>query len=292
MQIMDSAFSVFALAIAFALIGLNVYITSKILNVTDLTCDGSVAIGGCLYGALVVTGVNPVIAFILAMFSGTLSGMVTSSFKNNLKIDTVLASVMTLTGLQTFIAKFYSFGQYGIANQSKTILGTLSAVDNFIIVSIVVTILGIFIYKVLNSEYGLAMRAYGGGMIISESLGIDSRHMLMIGLAMGNGISALAGALIVQITGSFTVNMGSGAFIFGLATLVIGQRLFDMNNLKTAVIGCISISVIYKIILEMATVSGAESLGLEFDNLLSVIILIFFRSIVQSTDRGAYLENV
>ena len=292
MQIMDSAFSVIALAIAFALIGLNVYITSKILNITDLTCDGSVAIGGCLYGALVVTGVNPIIAFILAIFCGALSGMVTSSFKNNLKIDTVLASIMTLTGLQTFISKFYSFGQYGITNQGKTILGSLSSVDNFIIVSVVVTIFGILIYKILNSEYGLAMRVYGGGVIVSESLGIDSRHMLMIGLAIGNGISALAGALIVQITGSFTVTMGSGAFVFGLATLVIGQRLFDMDNLKTAIIGCISVSIMYKIILEMATVSGADSLGLEFDNLLSVIVLIFFRSIVQSADRVTYLENV
>ena len=78
----DSAFTICSLAMAFVLVGLNVYLSMKILNVADLTCDGSVAVGGCLYGALVIGGISPVIAFLIAVFCGFAAGMVTASFSS------------------------------------------------------------------------------------------------------------------------------------------------------------------------------------------------------------------
>jgi putative ABC transport system permease protein len=277
----DSVVNVFSLSLAFALIGLNVYLSTHVLNVTDLTCDASVTLGGCAYGALVICGINPLIAIFVSMLLGAMAGFVTSSFVVNIKIEPVLASIITLTAMQTFIMKLSSVGEIDMHKSSMRTILTMPAFDNLIIVSVVVLALSVLFFKMMNSEYGLAMRVYGDGKIISESLGINSNQMLSVGLSVGNAMSAIAGALITQISGKFFSGMGNGSLVFGLAAVIIGSRIMSNRTVKGAIVGCFIGAFVYKVVMEMVVFSGAETIGSEYTSIIMAVILIFLMALIQ-----------
>jgi putative ABC transport system permease protein len=279
----DSVVNVFSMSLAFTLIGLNVYLSTNVLNVTDLTCDASVTLGGCAYGALVVCGISPLIAVLVSMLLGAIAGFTTSSFVINIKIEPVLASIITLTAMQTFILKFSFFESVGMEKMGNRAILMLPALDNFIIALVIVSALGILFFKMMNSEYGLAMRVYGDGKIISESLGINSNQMLAVGLSVGNAMSAIAGALIAQISGRFFSGMGNGSLVFGLAALIIGERLISGKTIKGAIIGCFVGAFVYKVTMEMVIFSGAETLGSEYNSIITAVILIFLMALIQDS---------
>ncbi|MDR1561365.1 MAG: hypothetical protein LBS23_03355 [Holosporaceae bacterium] len=288
MLVMDSALNIFSLSLAFALVGLNVYLSTKVLNVTDLTCDASVAVGGCLYGALVLYGMNPLVALLLATCFGAVAGFVTSSLTLNINVEPVLASIITLTAFQTFTAKLSSAKPVKGLSSS---LFTLSAADNAIISIIIVTIICIIFYKILNSEYGLTMKVFGCGRIISESLGISSSRMLYVGLGIGNALSALAGALITQISGTFSANMGNGSLVFGLAAVIIGEKIVEPKTTRRAIIGCFIGALIYKVMVEVATFGGTQTLGSEYNNVIIALVLIFLMALIQDSKKTHSLKN-
>ncbi|MDR2723819.1 MAG: hypothetical protein LBB25_01260 [Holosporaceae bacterium] len=268
--------NVFSLSLAFALIGLNVYLSTRVLNVTDLTCDASVALGGCIYGALLGCSMSPLIAFSFVAFSGLLAGLSTSYIVAHVKIEPVLASIITLTALQTFIAKLATVGctivPRGLTSSPS------SAVYNFAFVLAIVLTICVLFFRMLNSEYGLAMRVYGDGKIISESLGINTNQILSMGLGIGNALSAIAGALIAQITSNFSSGMGGGSLVFGLASVIIGEKILAPRNTKMAISGCLIGAIIYKIIIETITYSGSE-----YNNAIMAVVLILLMILIQDS---------
>jgi putative ABC transport system permease protein len=277
MLMLDGVVNVFSLSLAFALIGLNVYLSTQVLNVTDLTCDASVALGGCAYGALVVYGTNPFVAFLLATCLGAMAGFITSSLVGHVSIEPVLASIITLTALQTFITKLSDTGN---AIAHKGLVFSPSAICNFTIVMAAVLIIGVLFFKMLNSEYGLAMRVYGDGKIISESLGINTNQILWIGLGIGNALSAIAGALITQVTGGFNSGMGGGSLVFGLASVIIGEKILAPKSVKAAIGGCFIGAFVYKIMIEIVTFSGST-----YNGAIMAVVLILLMLLIQEDNK-------
>jgi len=292
MQVMDSAFNIFSLSLVFALIGLNVYLTSSIMKITDLTCDGAVALGGCAYGALVIFGVNPIAAFLFASLLGVIAGFMTSSFSTHIDVEPVLASIITITAIHTFIIKLCTAKSYAVGHGAKSIVSTLSSFDNAILVCCIVLILSFLFYRILNSEYGLAMRVFGDGKIISESLGVNSKKMMWIGLGLGNGLSAAAGALMTQITGDFSVSMGNGSLVFGIASVIIGGKLISSNTVRGAIFGCFVGAILYKIAIEIFTFSGAETFGSDYNSVITALVLIFLMASISDRSKKGRLENI
>jgi putative ABC transport system permease protein len=249
----------------------------------DVACDASVTLGGCSYGALVLYGVNPLMAFGISMSLGLFAGFITSFFISNIKIEPILASIITLTAVQTFILKLAAIERIVDKKEIKSVLSTLSAFDNSAITLVIVSILCISFFKILNSEYGLAMRVNGHGKIISESLGIDTNQMLSMGLGIGNALSAAAGALIVQISGSFNAGIGNGALIFGLASVIIGERIMSslsIKGVKGGVIGCFMGTFIYKAAMEIATFGEGNNIGAEYNGIIMALVLIFMTALI------------
>ncbi|MDR1235421.1 MAG: hypothetical protein LBJ96_00280 [Holosporaceae bacterium] len=273
--------NIISLSLAFILIGLNVYLSSQVLNVTDLTCDASVALGGCSYGVLTLCGIHPVVAFFVSVCFGAAAGFLTSSLVNNIKIEPVLASIIILTLLQTIIVKILDFGKIAATGKDEvSVFASFSAIDNAIITFVTVSVLFMFFLKMMNSEYGLAMRVYGDGQIISKSLGIDTKGTLSAGLEIGNAFAAAAGALVAQITGTFDVAMGGGAFVFGLAAIIIGNRLLLPGTIKASVFGCLVGAVIYKVLTEVVTRMLG---GSEYNSIAIAMALIFLIAIIQDS---------
>jgi putative ABC transport system permease protein len=273
--------NIISLSLAFILIGLNVYLSSQVLNVTDLTCDASVALGGCAYGVMALCGIPPAVAFVISVCFGAGAGFLTSSLVNNMKIEPVLASIIILTVLQTVIVKILDFGKIAVAGkEGVSIFASFSAVDNALITLGIVSVLFLFFAKMINSEYGLAMRVYGDGQIISKSLGIDTKGTLSAGLEIGNAFAAAAGALVAQITGTFDAAMGGGAFVFGLASIIIGNRLLSPGTIKASVFGCLIGAVIYKVMTEVITLMLG---GSEYNSMTIAVALIFLIAIIQDS---------
>lgn len=292
MQIVDSAFTICALALAYSLVGINVYLTSKVLNVTDFTCDGSFAVGGCSYGALVVGGLNPLIAFMVAVFAGIIAGVITSSLHIHLKMNIVLSSMVTIAIVHAFINESINFANYGAGTHLKNALTSVPSLISFAVVAVVVGVIVAFFYRLIDSEFGLAMRACGDGRLIAESLGIDSRQMTLMGIGAGNGLSAIAGALSAQASGVFSTTMGIGTFVFGFSCVLISERFFGPKSAKQGLVGCVAIAVIYRAIVGLIITNGEYSLGSDYSGLILAIILIIFIALKDGDEQKTNMDNV
>ena len=272
---LDNALNLISLSLAFSLIGLNVFLTKKVLNITDLTCDASFALGGCAYGMSLLCNMNPLLAFLFAVCLGALAGIVTSSFINNVGLSPVVASIVTFVAAQTIVLKCTSIGQLVSRESVHSSLRTLSSLDNLVVTLIIVAILAFLIYRLIISEYGLAMRVCGSGRVISESMGIQSDSMILIGLGISNALAAVAGVLMTQITGIFSAGMGVGTLIFGLAAIIIGDRIIRPKNITGAIWAGFIGAFVYKAILSLFIGCGENSLiSGEYISLIMAVVFV------------------
>lgn len=289
MSVADNFFNVLAFSLAFALVGLGVFLAHKVFKITDLTCEASFALGGCTYGTLVVFGFSPVVAMIIAMCLGYFAGFVTSSFINYIQIDSVVAGLITVGGIQTILLKISSGRFEELIGNS--IIGNISPWNNLIIAFFIVGVFAFLFYRLMESEYGLSMRLAGNGMLISESMGVDSLGIVQFGLGLENALCALSGALVVQISGHFTPNMGSGILIFGLASIMIGEKLFRVSGIKTAVISSFLGALAYQCTIKMLTYEGMYAMGEEYNSLILAFTLIMLVALRQDSSQKNLLKN-
>ena len=133
MPIVDSIFFVLAFGLAFSLVGLGIFLSIKVFKLIDLTCESSFALGGCVYGVMVLAGINPLFAIIIAMFLGYIAGIITASFINYIKLDAIIASLLTVGGLQSLLTKLVELRRVDLIS----VFGNLSPISNFILVLII-----------------------------------------------------------------------------------------------------------------------------------------------------------
>ena len=287
MPIVDSIFFILAFGLAFSLIGLGIFLSNRIFRLIDLTCEASFALGGCIYGVMVLAGVNPLFAIIIAMFLGYIAGVVTASFINYIKLDAIIASLLTVGGLQSLLTKLVEFKRF----DPSSVFGNLSPISNFILVLAIVCPVVYLFYKLMVSEYGLSMRIYGDGEIITESMGVDGMQILSFGLGLENLLFALAGALIAQMTGEFSVNMGSGCIIFGITAIILGSKVFSRVNIKTAIIGTFIGAVCYQVALKTLITREFIGVGEEYTNIVMAVILVMLVALKRSNYIDKTREN-
>lgn len=270
MPVVDSIFYVLAFGLAFSLVGLGIFLSNKVFKLIDLTCESSFALGGCVYGSMVLAGVSPLMAIIVSMLLGYIAGVITASFINYIKLDAIVASLLTIGGLQSLLTRLVEMRR----DNPVSVFGNLSPISNFILVLMIVGVIVFLFYRLMISEYGLSMRVYGNGEIITESMGVSGTRVLSFGLGLENLLFALAGALVAQMTGDFSVNMGSGCIIFGISAIILGSKIFSVVNIKTAVIGTFIGAICYQAVLKIVVSKELIGVGDEYSNVLMAITLI------------------
>lgn len=273
----DEILKMLAMAFAFSLLGLSIYLSCRLLRVVDLTCDASVAIGGCTYAATVAGGIHPAVAVIISALLGACAGAITASLSSNLKIKTVITSVITLMISQVFISKMCAVGKASLQKGISVAVADYSGLTVLATVGVVSLIVCFLMYRVANSEYGLAMRVYSDGPIVAESLGINRDNVLMLGLSLNNAIAALSGAFIAQIAQTSYPTMGIGSFIFGLGVLLFVSKICPGISCKKGITFCIIAGFVYKIIIViLARCIGDSSCGVmsEYEQAVSGLALI------------------
>lgn len=262
------------------LVAIGVYITYKILDFADLSVDGSICTGMCVCAVLITSGMPAWLSMIFAFLAGAIAGMVTGLLHTALGIPAILSGILTqlmlysinitiLSGraLVPVSARDYSL----MLNMSNNPLAILTAVG---IIAVVIVGLWLFFY----TEIGLTIKSTGDNPQMSRAQGVNVKRNQVIGLALSNGIVALAGALLAQYKGSANVNEGRGAIVIGLAAIFIGLSvsLKIKPNFVVSLIGVVGGGVVYYIIYNLVILMGLKT---DFLKMLSAIIVALFLAI-------------
>lgn len=217
------------LGLIWALMAIGVYITYKILDIPDLTVDGSFATGGIVAAVLITNGVHFMVAILIAFVAGLLCGLLTGILHTIFGIPPILAGILTQMALWSINLKI-SGGRSNISISSRSyelIFSQLNVYDALWKIGIVIVVVIAILYIFFGTELGASIRATGNNQKMSRALGINTKMSVVIGLALSNGIVAMSGALLAQYQGFGDINMGKGAIVIGLCAVVIGTAIFS-----------------------------------------------------------------
>ena len=243
---------------------LGVYITFKLLDIADLTVDGSFALGGCVCATLIVgRGMNPVAALFIATLAGMAAGFVTGILHTVFEIPSILAGILTQISLWS-INLWIMGGSSNIPLlKSKSIVTMVSSATGFNqaqasqVIGIAAAILMVVVmYWFFGTELGTAVRATGFNPQMARAQGINTNTMVVLGLVISNGLVALSGATVAQANGFADVGMGVGTIVIGLASVIIGEVLFSPKTFKTSLAAVILGSIIYRLVIAFVLEMG------------------------------------
>lgn len=260
---------------------LGVYITYKLLDIADLTVDGSFALGGSVCAVLVVAGVDPLIAVAAAMLAGMLAGAVTGFLHTVFEIPAILAGILTQIALWSVNLRIMGKSNTPLL-QSDTIfsrmteLTGLSSATAYIIVGVIVAVAIIAaLYWFFGTEIGSALRATGNNEHMIRALGVSTAKTKMIALMLSNALVGLSGGLICQSQKYADIGMGTGAIVIGLAAIVIGEVLGrltpgKLTGFKSRLVSAVAGSVVYFLIRAIVLQMGMDANDMK---LLSAVIV-------------------
>ena len=267
--------------VLWGLMVLGVYITYKILDIADLTVDGSFALGGCVCASLIaVNHMNPVLAILVALAAGLLAGAVTGFLHTVFDIPAILSGILTQIALWSINLRIMGGKSNVPLLKSKTIF-TATVENTGLTQSQVALIVGViiaaaviaFLYWFFGTELGAALRATGNNEAMIRALGVDIRKTKMIALMLSNGLVAVSGALVCQSQKFGDINMGTGAIVIGLASIVIGEVLLGrLRSFGSKLISAVVGSVVYFLIRAIVLQLGMNANDMK---LLSAIIVAF-----------------
>ena len=220
-----------AQGLIWGIMALGVYLTFRILDIADLSVDGSFATGGAVSIMLILNGWNPEISLVIALMAGLVVGCVPGILHTRLGIPAILAGILTQIALYSI-----NLNIMGKANQAINVSQVslrITSNSELLTRTIILTTIGVLVlicilYYTFGTEIGCAFRATGNNDVMSRSLGINTDHMKIMGLAISNGLVALSGGMLAQFQGFADVNMGRGAIVIGLAAVIIGEVLGEL----------------------------------------------------------------
>lgn len=240
--------SAIELGLFYGIMTLGIFISYRILDIPDLTVDGSFTLGAGV-SAMLVLGGHPILAVILGALAGMVAGIVTATLQTKLKVQPILAGILTMTGLYSINIMVMD----GKPNLPLTKAQTLFASVNPLIIGIIVVlIVVILMIAFLSTRVGLAVRATGDNPDMVSASSINVNLMKTIGLALANALVGLSGALLAQYQCFADVNMGVGMVVMGLASLIIGEVIFGRKSVARNAIVVVLGSIVYRFIIAIA----------------------------------------
>ena len=288
-QLLNQLPGAVAQGLIWGIMAIGVYITFRILDIADLTVDGSFATGGAAAAILITGGVNPWIATLIAFAVGLLAGMVTGMFHTSMGIPAILAGILTQLALYSVNLRIQGIGtDLGSRanvplsiNKYKNMLVSLRNVGHFAIENPIWLMLGITVvlialmYWFFGTEYGCGLRAVGANQQMARAQGINTNTGKIIGLMVSNGLVALSGALMAQYQGFSDVSMGRGAIVIGLAAVIIGEVIFGrlFRNFALKLLAVSLGAIIYYLVIQVVLWLGLNTDDLKL--LTALVVAVF-----------------
>lgn len=261
---MDMIISAFSQGTIWAVMGLGIYITFRILNAPDMTTEGSFVLGGAIGAQMLYFNIDPFATLLISFLAGMAAGAITGFLVTRLKINPLLAGIITMTGIYSINLKIM-----GKANMSLSTVTTLKNaiagsslprnVDTIVIGLIVVAAIIFLLTYFFKTEMGQALIATGDNMQMAKSLGIETSEMTMLGYMLANGLIAVSGYIVSSDNGYADIQMGVGTVVIGLASIIIGEVLFRNVKLGVRFITILVGSIIYRLLLTIVLMMNFEA---------------------------------
>ena len=273
-----------AQGLIWAIMAIGVYLTFRILDVADLTVDGTLGLGGAVCIMCMISGMNVWLALLVAVLAGLATGLVTGLLHTFMGIPAILAGILTQLALYSINLKIMGKANQSINVDKYGLLISLRWVKEFalhnpIIMVILVSavVIGV-LYWFFGTELGCGIRATGSNPAMSRAQGINTSFNVVLGLAVSNGLVALSGALLSQYQGFADVSMGRGAIVIGLAAVIIGEALFSriFHNFALKLVSVSLGAIIYYIVIQLVLTLGFDANLLK---LLSASVVAVFLAV-------------
>ena len=269
-----------------ALLAIGVFLTFRILDIADLTAEGSFPLGAGIAAVSITNGLSPIVACLLGFLGGAAAGLVSGLLHTKLKIPALLAGIITMTGLYSITSRIMGAPNLSLLGQKNVFTWAESlgvSKENAVLIAgllvalIVVTLLVLF----LRTETGLAIRATGDNLAMSEANCINTDTMKIIWYMISNGCIALSGSLLAQNNGFADLNSGIGTIVIGLASIIIAEVLFRNQPLLLRLLTIILGAVIYRFILALVFELNVQPSDSKLASALVLVICLSFPQIQQ-----------
>lgn len=277
-----------------AVLGLGIFMTFRILNFPDMTTEGSFPLGGAVAVTLMTAGVHPLLATLAALLAGCLAGLATGLLYTKGKIPTLLSGILVMTSCHSIMLMIMGRANLGLLDAVKLqSLLPFSESLNLLVIGLlfVILVIGLMIYF-LNTRLGQAYIATGDNKDMAKSFGIDTDKMELMGLVLSNGIVALSGALISQQDGYADVSKGIGVIVIGLASIIIGEVLFSTNlTLLERLIAIAVGSILYQFLILAVIAIGFNTNYLKLFSALVLATCLIIPEVKNKLFKGVNLSR-
>lgn len=274
------------------IMAIGVYITYKILDVADLTVDGSLATGGAVAALCISLGWNPWAALLAAVLAGMAAGLVTGLLHTSCGIPAILAGILTQLALYSINLRIMALNDANATTKATLALSVdkhdlllssrfireLNLSNPLFLLVIFTVVLIALLYWFFGTELGCSLRATGANQSMARAQGINTDWCKVLGLVVSNGLVALSGGLLAQYQGSSTIDMGRGAIVIGLAAVIIGEVLLGkvFRNFALKLLSAVIGAIIYYVVITVVLRLGLESTDLK---LLTALVVAVFLTI-------------
>lgn len=294
----------FTIGLILALLALGIFISFRIFDFPDITAEGSFTFGAATGASLIVVGVNPLLASLIAFAAGVIAGMITGIIHTRFKINPLLAGILVMTALysvnlhvmgksnvpllnhDTIFTWIENFSARVSGEGAKTmIIGWEVAVKDLwmlLFCLVIITLLCGALWWFFKTNLGTAMRATGDNDQMIRALGVNTKAMIIIGVGISNGFVALAGAILAQYQGFADVQMGIGMMVWGLASVIIGEAIINDNSLGLVIAGAVIGSVLFRLLVAIALRWGLNPNDLKIITALFVFIALVLPGILKN----------
>lgn len=247
--------SALELGCIYALVALALFLSFRVLNIADMTTDGAFTLGCAVSATLAVAG-HPLLALPAAMLAGACAGSITALLQTKLKIPSILAGIITNTGLYTINLAVMGFSSNVNMMKSKTLFSlvqpALGSLYKLLPAALITLVVAVLLVVFLKTRLGLSIRATGDNPDMVRASSINTGFTITIGLCMSNAMTALSGAVLAQYQKTADINLGTGMVIIGLASLIIGETLLPKGKLWMKALGAVAGSIVYRFIIAIA----------------------------------------
>jgi putative ABC transport system permease protein len=287
-----------------ALLALGIFISFRVFDFPDITAEGSFTFGAATAAALIVAGWNPLLASFVAFLAGMAAGAITGIIHTKFKINPLLAGILVMTALYSI--NLHVMGRSNMPLMSQTTV--FSWIDNFSnsfsgenaktmvlgwevasndLWTLLFCLIGIVVFSIVlwwffKTNIGTAMRATGDNDQMIRALGVNTKAMIIVGIALSNGFIALAGAMLAQYQGFADVQMGIGMMVWGLASVIIGEAIINDNGLGFVIAGAVVGSVLFRLLVAIALRWGLNPNDLKIITALFVFIALILPGLMKN----------
>lgn len=259
---LDLVLSTVSQGLLWAIMALGVFLTFRVLDIADLSVEGTFPLGAAVAATLIDAGHSVWFAMLIALIAGCIGGTVTALLTTKLKIPALLSGILTMIGL--YSVNLMIMGKANVPllraetvfTLTEDLFGVSSVVATLIVGLIATTVVGVIMYWFFGTVLGTAIRATGCNPQMARAQGINTNVMVILGLLISNGLVALSGALVAQSNGFADVGMGTGTIVIGLASVIIGEVLFGTRSFKNWLISVVLGSVVYRAVIAIVLELG------------------------------------